>query len=312
VQAACQQTSQPPRRRAVARHAELAPGDRGGQREQAVAGEGSLAVQRLPAGDAPAELVAARVGRDPRELLGCHVRGRTEDRADVRQVQVQRVVRALEGRQRGDPLGGVAAAGQAEVHQAHAAVVADHDVVGLDVAVYEGGIMRGDEAAAGGAQHLEHVSPGAWGRREPGVEGLAGDELHRHPHLLAERAAVVHRDDVGMLQAGHRLGLAEEAVAGVIAVDLVGAQELEGDLAVELRIVGRIDDAHAPGTDPREDEIAVDRLARFELDRWDLAGRQQVVARRADEGLGPGEQIGGRSGRRGFGHRRIRTCRALV
>src|SRR5438309_74283 len=55
-------------------------------------------------------------------------------------------------------------------------------------------------------------------------------------------------------------GLAEETLA-VGRGRAVRAHELEGDLAVELGIVGGEDLAHAAGADPPEDDVAADAVA---------------------------------------------------
>jgi hypothetical protein len=42
---------------------------------------------------------------------------------------------------------------------------------------------------------------------------------------------------------------------------VIGANELEGDLAVELRVVGRVDHAHAARAEPIENQVAPDERA---------------------------------------------------
>jgi hypothetical protein len=52
-------------------------------------------------------------------------------------------------------------------------------------------------------------------------------------------------DDVGVREAGEGLGLAQEAGAAVGVVARSRVEQLDGDLAVELLVVGGVDDAHA-------------------------------------------------------------------
>src|SRR5262249_28755985 len=58
----------------------------------------------------------------------------------------------------------------------------------------------------------------------------------------------------------------------------VGADELDGDLAVEVRVVGRDDDAHAAGADPPEDDEAADAAPGRRSVRGQRAGRRRVGA----------------------------------
>ena len=155
--------------------------------------------------------------------------------------------------------------GEAEVGDDDAAVVADEDVVGLEVAVDEAGGLGGGEAAAGGDEGGEDLAPGAGGAAEPLTEGDAVDQLHGEEDLGASDADVVDGDDAGVGEAGHRLGLAEEALGGGAAD--VGADQLQGAPAVELRVVGGVDDAHAAGAEALEDEVAAEGGAAGEVVR---------------------------------------------
>jgi hypothetical protein len=58
------------------------------------------------------------------------------------------------------PARGRLGAGEAEVEDADAAVVADHDVGGLEVAVDQAGRVGGGEALAGLAEHGEDLGEG--------------------------------------------------------------------------------------------------------------------------------------------------------
>jgi hypothetical protein len=80
--------------------------------------------------------------------------------------------------------------------------------------------------------------------------------IHISPSCVAD---LVDRDDVRVGDPRQRLGLAEHAVAGgrVPHAGLV-AQHLHGDLAVELVVVGGVDDAHAARAQAGEDREAAD------------------------------------------------------
>ena len=174
--------------------------------------------------------------------------------------------------------------------------MADEDVVGFEVAMDELGGVGGCEAASGLAIDGEGLAPAARGSLLPGAEGEAVDELHGDEDLAArEHADVVDGDDIGVGEAGHRLGLAQEsggaggfAVAGSAAVD-----ELDGDLAVELGVVGGVDDAHAAGAEALEDDVASEQFAARELVGADravgLLGR--VAQGRGVDGHGRGQGV---------------------
>jgi hypothetical protein len=138
----------------------------------------------------------------------------------------------------------VVGAGEAEVGDADAAVVADEDVVGLDVAVDEAGPVGRGEALASLQDAVEERLPGPRLGAPPLAQVGADDQLHRHEQALVVVADVVDLDDVGVRQAGERLGLALHALLDVGAVGGL-AQQLEGDAAVELIVVGDVDLAHA-------------------------------------------------------------------
>src|SRR5262249_39244251 len=88
------------------------------------------------------------------------------------------------------------------------------------------------------------------------------DELGGQEVALADGADVVHRDDVGMAEAGQRLGLAQEpaAVEQRRAV-FAQAQHLDGDVALELGIARRVDLAHPALAEELDDRVAAELVA---------------------------------------------------
>jgi hypothetical protein len=71
-------------------------------------------------------------------------------------------------------------------------------------------------------------------------------------------ADVVDGDDVGVREAGERLRLAEQSGVRAGAAAAAAEEHLEGDLAIELRVVGGVDDAHAALTERAEHDVAAD------------------------------------------------------
>ena len=209
----------------------------------------------------------------------------------------------------------MAAAGEAEVHHANAAVGADHHVVGLEVAVDQAGGVGRRDAEGDVLQHAQDLGPAARALAGPRGQRLSGDELHRDPHTRAVGANVVDRDDVRVRQAGERLGLAEQPRVAVAA--LAREDELEGDLAVELRVVSGVDDTHAAGADPAEHDVTADHGAAGELRRALPVRREsRAAAGRVGEGVvepGPGElrggqRVGGREEGRADGRLGVLHC----
>ena len=72
---------------------------------------------------------------------------------------------------------------------------------------------------------------------------------------------VVDGDDVGMVQGAGGLGLLHEPALAVGIGDLVGGKDLDRDGALELRVAGLEDDAHAAFAQLRLERIATQGLA---------------------------------------------------
>jgi hypothetical protein len=67
-------------------------------------------------------------------------------------------------------------------------------------------------------------------------------------------ADVVDGDDVGVREPRHRPRLAQEPRAAPIARVRRRLEQLDRQLAVELGVVGRVDDAHGAGADAIKDQ----------------------------------------------------------
>ena len=145
------------------------------------------------------------------------------------------------------------------------------------------------------------MSGGAFAALEPVLDGGSVDVLHdevRRSFVLAER---VHGEDVRMRDARHRAGLDGEELAQVLVLEELGADELDGDVAVEAIVVRQRHDAHAARAERTDDAIGVgdhgaaleaqvahdrDVGARIGLDRDRREGRRVLEARRCWSALG--------------------------
>jgi len=88
------------------------------------------------------------------------------------------------------------------------------------------------------------------------IERRPVQPLHDDEGALVGLAGVVDADDVGMVQLGSRLGLAQQTGAALRAQARVG-EDLDGHVAAEQRVVGLIDHAHAPPANLRVQAITL-------------------------------------------------------
>ena len=105
---------------------------------------------------------------------------------------------------------------------------------------------------------------GLTNRQRPALEPLsqrfALDQFGDDERAAVEITEVVDHQDVRMIERGNSAGLVVKP-AQAIGVD-VARQQLERDIAFELRIVRLVDLAHAAGAQPRDDAIGGDASAR--------------------------------------------------
>ncbi|MCX5149692.1 hypothetical protein OHB36_23420 [Streptomyces sp. NBC_00320] len=178
-------------------------------------------------------------GAEPLRLFGSHVQRRPEDRVRV-----------------GDPGARRAGTGDAEVGDRHPAVLAQHQVRRLDVAVRDPLEVRGVQRVQGLAGDVERLLDG----ERPGLRADLGqrpslDEIHDDVRDLLTGfdpalAVVVHVDDARVAERGEDRGLAAKARGERGVVEQRGQQDLHRDLPSEHVVVGAPDLAHAATADP--------------------------------------------------------------
>ena len=276
------------------RHTEAAGGHGGAKLFEAAAREWTLTIERFPERDAEAEQVRPLVGDLAAELLGRHI-GRRSDEGAAGGQRDRRLDHRRGGRgRRGLPDGHGRLERrqlrQPEVGDAHAPIVADEHVVGLEVTVDDARRVCSHQPAARRAHDVGDGPPVARCLVQPAPEGRTVDQLHGDEELFVGGADLVDGDDVGMCQACHGARFARQPGAAV--VDLLGelvvparTQDLDRDLATQVGILGRIDPAHAARTDFAEHAIAPDARG---VRRRGLGGRwrthrlgHELPARRA-------------------------------
>ncbi len=187
--------------------------------------ERARAAQELVGHEAEGKDVTARVHRSASHLLRRHVARRADDVAHHRVL-------------------GVVVARDAEVEEPEEARITADDQVGrLDVAMDDPVAMRVLEAARQLVEPLDPARHGDGGAAaDDRRQRVSGDVLHRHVGPAAVFADGIDRDDVGVLHAGREARLPQESLTHVLVVDV---EHLDGDEAIQWRIVGEIHHAHA-------------------------------------------------------------------
>ena len=140
----------------------------------------------------------------------------------------------------------VDALGEAEVEDLDVAVVGHEDVVGLEVAVDDALAVRGGEAPRDLERPVDRLLLRHGRAVELAAQRLALEQLGHGVGDAVVRAEVVDREDVRMRERGDGLGLALEARERVGVRGQLRGEDLDGDLAVELRVARAVDLAHPP------------------------------------------------------------------
>ena len=208
--------------------------------------ERSLAAQHLVHHRAERIEVGARVERVALHLLGRHV-GRAAGHA-------------LEARDLG-----IGDQRDAEIDDAHVAILGEQDVRRLDVAVHHAARVRVVQRLCDLVDDLHDLLDGqqaagtAVRRQCARAVDVLGDDVT--PPLLLAR--IVDRHDVRVLELADHVRLAHEHAAGVAALGVVGAGgvvELDGDVAPVERVVRQVHGAGAAAADLVHDVILADAL----------------------------------------------------
>ena len=192
------------------------------------------------------EQITARI--DPRleRLLGRHVAGAAED------IALARELRRVE-------------LGHTEVHDLGLALLQDHHVSRLDVAVDDAVLVRVGEGVGEASGDAQGVGPGHGAILDDVFEGAPAQELKRHEEGAGRGvdANLVHDDDAGMLEAGGRPRFLVEALLEGLAQflgDRLEEEGLERDRAHQGKIAAFVHDTHGPPPDLADDFVAADGL----------------------------------------------------
>jgi hypothetical protein len=217
---------------------------------------------------AETELIGPRDRRTAQELLGSHEGGRADEPSRRRHRRDERGV-AFEIRRTGfhpvELRRDLHRSGESEIGDAHAPVASDEHVGRLEIPVHDLHGVGGGEPAPRLDERLDDRGPRGPLDGEPAGERLPLHQLHHDEDLLFVRTDVEHRHDVGVRQLRHRLRLAQEPPLLAQRLGrLVGAQQLERDVAPELGIASPVHDAGRAHADDVTDDVPRDLRARRE------------------------------------------------
>ena len=153
---------------------------------------------------------------------------------------------------------GRGSSGNTEIRKLHLSVYGNDNILGLH-------IPMDDAAVVGGLQSQRHLDSDAGGLADTqlalsGDVILQGDSFHQlHDNIVNSIVLphIVHINDIGMGEAGRRLGLPLELVHKVCISAELSLHNLESHHTVQLVILGLIDISHAAGAHPADDLITL-------------------------------------------------------
>jgi hypothetical protein len=143
--------------------------------------------------------------------------------------------------------------GEPEVEDLHCALVVEHHVLGLEVAVHDPAVMRAREPARDPSRDAQRFDHRERPVAEHAAERLARDVLHHEEDAPPLFAHFVERRDVGVRDGRGGPRLAQEALAPFGIRGERGRQHLDRNVAMELLVHGAIHDAHAAFADAPDD-----------------------------------------------------------
>ena len=145
--------------------------------------------------------------------------------------------------------------GETEVQDLDLALGGDLHVGGLEVAVDDALLVGGLERLGDLGRDLQGLVDRELAPLQPLGEVLAFDELQRQEGRALGLLESVDRGDVRVVEGGEKLGLPLEPGQPLGILGDLARQDLDGHVAVEVRVGGAVDLAHAPGAQRRRDAI---------------------------------------------------------
>ena len=144
---------------------------------------------------------------------------------------------------------------QTEIQNLGVTAPGDKDVRRLDVAVNNALAMGCVERVRYVDRYRKKRFRFQWPPGDSMAQGHAIQKLHDDEGLAFFLPDFMDRADVGMVQTRGRLSLALEAQHGLRVVGYFLRQKLQGDEAVQVDVLGLVDDAHATAAELLNDAV---------------------------------------------------------
>ena len=147
---------------------------------------------------------------------------------------------------------------ETEVEHLHRAVSAYFDVRRFQITMNDPAFVRGFQRLRDLPRNRQRLIDRTRSARDPLREVFALDQLHDQCERVARPFEAVNLRDVRMIERGEDFGLALEPRQPLSVLGHVGRQHLEGDLALQRRVLGPVDLAHAAGAQEGEDFVGAE------------------------------------------------------
>lgn len=218
--------------------------DAGEHREIVFAVERPSPRQHLVQHNAERPDVRARIDVAAANLLGRHVRDRSQRRTSAREVRGPGEFR------------------QTEVHDLHEAVARDHRVGRLHIAVHEAGLVRARQGLRHLDRDVERVRHRNGASRDPLLQRLAVVVRHRQEQFpIGCLVDFVNGADVGVIERGGGLRFLPETVVRVFIFREIGREEFQRNKPVQTGVERFVHHSHPAAAEPFDDAIVGDGLA---------------------------------------------------
>ena len=140
-------------------------------------------------------------------------------------------------------------------------LLGQHDVGGFQIAVQKPAGMRFLKRLGDLPGRTQGIGQRQSAVLQPAMQRFPLDVFHDEEQRIAVFANLKDLADVGMIERGHGHRLAAQALARARVSRRHGWEQLDGDLAIETRIVGAIDLAHASRPDGGQNLIGAEARA---------------------------------------------------
>ena len=222
--------------------------DRRAHFERCVPLERARASRHLVKHDAEGPDVAGHVHGLAAQLLGRHVRQRTDRDSSLRQ-------RGMHLRHGGCHLRIDGALRQTEIEHLHAAIRCNDDVVAFQIPMDDAALVRV-------GQRIGQLTPVVrdllvWQRAgvQQRAERASLDQLHRNVRLAVGFADFVDGADVRVVERCCRTRFTHQSGARRGIIEAGRGKHLDGDVAIQLLVAGAIHLPHATSPEPADDAI---------------------------------------------------------